>query len=72
MVHRDLKPNNVMLTEGGDLVKVADFGLAFETAKEQYEAFSEVRVAIIRIRLTTLLIHGYSLRRELQHIRLQK
>jgi serine/threonine protein kinase len=32
ILHRDLKPNNVMLTEGGDLVKVADFGLACDTA----------------------------------------
>lgn len=27
-LHRDLKPMNVMLTEGGDLLKLADFGLA--------------------------------------------
>jgi NIMA (never in mitosis gene a)-related kinase len=29
-LHRDLKPMNVMLTEGGDLLKVADFGLAID------------------------------------------
>ena len=28
LIHRDLKPNNIMLTEGGDLIKVVDFGLA--------------------------------------------
>lgn len=28
LIHRDLKPNNIMLLEGGDLVKVVDFGLA--------------------------------------------
>ncbi len=27
-VHRDLKPMKVMLTEGGDILKLADFGLA--------------------------------------------
>jgi serine/threonine protein kinase len=27
-VHRDLKPNNIMMTEGGDYIKVVDFGLA--------------------------------------------
>ena len=29
-LHRDLKPMNVMLTEGGDLLKLADFGLALD------------------------------------------
>ncbi|NBV72371.1 MAG: hypothetical protein EBR60_10110, partial [Burkholderiaceae bacterium] len=27
VLHRDLKPNNVMLTEGGETIKVCDFGL---------------------------------------------
>ena len=30
LIHRDLKPNNIMLLEGGDLVKVVDFGLAVD------------------------------------------
>ena len=32
VLHRDLKPNNVMLTEGGETIKVCDFGLALEAA----------------------------------------
>lgn len=37
VLHRDIKPMNIMLTEGGDLVKVADFGLAMniEESNEQ-------------------------------------
>ena len=30
LIHSDLKPNNIMLLEGGDLVKVVDFGLAVD------------------------------------------
>lgn len=30
VLHRDLKPCNVMLTEGGDQIKLVDFGLAIE------------------------------------------
>lgn len=32
VLHRDLKPCNVMLTEGGELCKVCDFGLALEAS----------------------------------------
>jgi NIMA (never in mitosis gene a)-related kinase len=30
ILHRDIKPCNVILSEGGDLVKLADFGLALD------------------------------------------
>ena len=30
ILHRDLKPMNVMLTEGGEIVKLCDFGLAVQ------------------------------------------
>lgn len=36
-IHRDLKPMNVMLTEGGDMIKLADFGLAVLVTKEEEE-----------------------------------
>jgi NIMA (never in mitosis gene a)-related kinase len=29
-LHRDLKPLNIMLTEGGELLKIGDFGLAVD------------------------------------------
>ncbi|KAJ1442655.1 kinase-like domain-containing protein, partial [Ochromonadaceae sp. CCMP2298] len=41
-IHRDLKPMNVMLTEGGDTLKLADFGLAMSmTQKADTEATDE-------------------------------
>ena len=40
-IHRDLKPVNVMLTEGGDLVKVADFGLAMDIVPGAQTGFHE-------------------------------
>lgn len=40
-IHRDLKPVNVMLTEGGDLVKVADFGLAMDVTSGRSQTFHE-------------------------------
>lgn len=37
VVHRDLKPMNVMLTEGGDSLKLADFGLAMAVTETEEE-----------------------------------
>ena len=46
-LHRDLKPCNVMLTEGGDIIKLGDFGLAVDIGdKGVIETSTEVRVSV--------------------------
>jgi NIMA (never in mitosis gene a)-related kinase len=49
-LHRDLKPMNVMLTEGGELLKVADFGLAVNIDEsDQGTHLEEVSVSSILV-----------------------
>ncbi len=36
IIHRDIKPGNLLLEKGTDQIKIADFGLAFATEKSSY------------------------------------
>lgn len=78
-LHRDLKPMNVMLTEGGELLKVADFGLAidFDTGAEESHR-EEVCRALLFMLVSNLFFNYHFLsdinikRRELLIIPLRK
>eukprot|EP01042_Synura_sphagnicola_P003026 gene3026-3710_t len=41
MLHRDIKPGNILLTDNGDLVKLGDFGLAVELDNGKYRSTAE-------------------------------
>lgn len=41
VVHRDLKPVNVLLAEGGAQAKIADFGLAIQLTEDANEMCTE-------------------------------
>jgi len=56
VLHRDLKPQNIMLTEGGELVKVCDFGLALELDKAgESDASAEAGNIYIHIYIHTYI-----------------
>ena len=41
VLHRDLKTDNIMLTEGGDMIKIIDFGLAVQLTDQKSYCQSE-------------------------------
>ena len=49
VVHRDLKPNNIMLLEGGDLIKIVDFGLAVNMKEVCTHVLACVRACVCEL-----------------------
>lgn len=54
-IHRDLKPCNILLSDGGQYVKVADLGLALDVKRSENEKSTVVAEVhnLLQTRLTT-------------------